>query len=721
MKAMIRKIRLPSLDGYKQHEVYNVDTFPYEYYIYNKPKLLKKWKNKKIYQYLDLVCSFDTENTTYFNEKTEKYDAFTFLWGFCIDGFLIVGRTMQEFNKFIINLHNIFNLGNKKLVIYVHNLAYDFTFIWRFMATLDPEFEVFATENRKMLTFNAYGFEFRCSYRLFNMSLAKALENEKGTIYRKAVGDFNYKKFRTPTGKDSGLTKVEWKYFCLDLIGLYDLMKNKLKNEEKTLKSIQLTSTGFVRSDLRNITIGYGTSKKTKEQLDYKRFIKKFELTPLQYTMLEYQKQGGDTHGNRSLINVLIDWINSEGVDIQSSYPTEIILSHDFEVSSYMAYGEIENEDEFYKLLKKYCCLFFIRFPYIKIKENNPFDCISVSKIINKDKEVDIIDNGRLVEGHNILLCINEIDFEVIERNYNFEGFKVSSMQVAEKGPLPKILRDGVFNYFKRKCELKLECKKHPEDENLKYLYAKYKNRINACFGMMMTNPIRPEIKLVFNPEIGDYEWKETPPDIKESLDKYYKSHKTFLHYAWGCKVTSLARRSLDNIRRAAIGKTGTAVYWDTDSCKGFNFDMNSINKFNADQRKKVIKEGYLVTIKGKEFVIGDLDIETAGNPYKKFITLGAKKYAYEDDSGLHITISGVKKKEGARELKYIERFKPDFLFKHSAGQIAYYIDEDIRNINVKGIDILTASGVALYDGTYELHAPDHWTDFTIDGGFAYG
>lgn len=716
MKALITKIRLPSLEGYKQHDVYNVDSFPYDYFIFNKPKILKKWKNKKIYEYLDIIATFDTENTSYFDRKTEKWDAFTFLWGFCIDGLIIVGRTMQEFTKFLKRIHNTFNLGNKKLVVYVHNLAYDFTFIWKFLVKLDPDFDVFATDTRKLLTFNAFGFEFRCSYRLFNMSLEKALINEKGTIYRKASGDFNYKKFRLPT---DGLTRIEWKYFCLDLIGHYDLMKNKLHNEEKNIKSIMLTSTGFVRTDLRDICLGYGHSKKTPEQKAYKKYIKKFELTPLQYTMLEHQKQGGDTHGNRAYINTLIDWCESDSGDIQSSYPAEIILSNDFATSSYMAYGEIESEKEFIKVLKKYSCLFFIRFEHIKIKPNNPFDNISVSKIINRDSNVISIDNGRLIEGENILLCINEIDYELIQRNYDYKNFKVSAMQVAEKGYLPKLLRDGVFHYFEGKCRLKLECKKHPEDENLKYLYAKFKNRINACFGMMMTNPVRPQVELKENDE-GVIEWCVTEPDIEKELKKYYSSPKTFLHYAWGCTVTSLARRSLQNMREACIGETGTAVYWDTDSCKGFDFDFESIKAFNKQQRERVINEGYLVSIEGREFVLGDIDVETANDRYKKFITLGAKKYAYEDSTGLHITIAGVKKKEGARELKHIERFRPDFLFKESAGQIAYYVDEEIREINIKNKKVLAASGVALYDGTYELHAPDHWAEFTIDGGFAY-
>lgn len=715
MKSLITKIRLKTVNGYEQHDVYNVDSFPYDYFLFKKPKVLKKWKNKQVYEYLDLICSFDTENTSYYDCEWFEWKSITYLWGFCIDGFSIVGRTMEQFVEFIKRLHNTLRLGSRKLIIYVHNLSYDFCFIWKFLKELDENFEIFATDSRKLLTFNAYGFEFRCSYKLFNMSLDQACKNEKGCKYRKAKGDLNYKKFRLPVGPTSGLTKKEWNYFILDLVALYDLIKNKLINEGCSLKDIQLTSTGFVRKDMRDNCIGYGTSKKTPEQKKYKYYFKKLNLSRQDYLMLEYCKAGGDTHGNRNHVSELMteeEYGPGESVDEQSAYPAVMLLEKEYPLTSYMAYGTIESEDEFNSLIKKYACLFFIEFNHIKIKKDNPFDCISLSKIIRKD-ETKVIndDNGRLIEGENIMLCCNQIDYKLIKRNYDFNDFKVSAMRIADKGPLPKLVRDTVFEYFKKKCELKIELKKHPHDEDIAYRYAKFKNRINSCFGLMMTNPVRDQVYIN-----DDGEWDVDRADIEEELNKYYSSHKSYLHYAWGVMVTSLARLKLDDVRRACIGDNihgeSIAVYWDTDSCKGFKFNMKQIEAYNKRQRAKVIKEGYLVTIDGKEFVIGDLEIETAKHKYKKFVTLGAKKYAYEDDEGLHITISGVKKKLGAKEMKKIKNFKPEFIFKQSAGQTAAYDDSEIHYELIEGYSILTASGVALYDSTYELHAPDHWLDY---------
>ena len=723
MKTLLSNIRVKTLTGYEKHDVYNVDTFPYEYFIFNKYKVFKKWKNKQVYEYLDIIASFDTENTSYYIPEEDTWNAFTYLWGFCIDGFLIVGRTYEQFILFIKRLANVLNLGKKRLVIYVHNLSYDFAFFSKFMMQLDPEFDLFAMDTRKLLTFTAYGIEFRCSYKLFNMSLEKACINEKGCKYIKAKGDLNYKKFRTPTGKHSGLTKKEWNYFIMDLLALYDLIKNKLDNEGRTLKDLPLTSTGFIRELMRKNCIGYGSKIKTPDQQAYIKLLNKLELSEEVYTMLTWNVAGGDTHGNRKYITMIME--NCDSGDLQSSYPAVMLLCSEFPLTSYMPYGKVKSRKEFEVILKQYACLFYINFKHIRIKENNPYDCISVSKIVNlKEAGIDIVDNGRLVEGHNVTLCLNQIDYELIKRNYDFPeeaGFRIYNLQIARKGMLPKPIRDTVLYLFKKKCELKLECKKHPSDENLKYKYNKFKNLINATFGCMLTNPVRP--KIIIN---SDGEWDVQQVNVAEELEKYYKSRKSFLHYAWGSIVTSAARKALDDMRHACTGKEGVALYWDTDSCKGFNFDFKGIEKYNERIRKQCIKNDCLVTVDGVEFVIGAIELETEGNKYKKFCTLGAKKYAYEDNDGLHITISGVKKKEGAKELGKIEHFidgiyegEKGFTFK-SAGQTVKYNDKDIHYLYLDGEKILTGSNVALYDTTYTLNAPDNWIDFSIGGELAF-
>ena len=65
---------------------------------------------------------------------------------------------------------------------------------------------------------------------------------------------------------------------------------------------------------------------------------------------------------------------------------------------------------------------------------------------------------------------------------------------------------------------------------------------------------------------------------------------------------------------------------------------------------------------------------------YNEFITLGAKKYAYDnnDGTGVHITVSGVPKSYG-KTLKSIDEFRTGLVFYPSperAKNISHYDDE---------------------------------------------
>ena len=86
-------------------------------------------------------------------------------------------------------------------------------------------------------------------------------------------------------------------------------------------------------------------------------------------------------------------------------------------------------------------------------------------------------------------------------------------------------------------------------------------------------------------------------------------------------------------------------------------------------------------------------------------LKLWAKKYVYEDEKGLHVTISGVNKKLGAKELKTIDNFVPGFVFKDAGGLTLYYNDAEqgIHQITVNGCTMTTASNIGMIDSTYEI------------------
>jgi hypothetical protein len=142
---------------------------------------------------------------------------------------------------------------------------------------------------------------------------------------------------------------------------------------------------------------------------------------------------------------------------------------------------------------------------------------------------------------------------------------------------------------------------------------------------------------------------------------------------------------------------------------------MNKLNQLN-EKTINILKENdMVVTIDGKNYYLGIAELD---GEYKKFKTMGAKKYAYIDKNDkLHITIAGVNKSKGAKELGSLEKFKEEFIFKESGGQCAKYNDEPIHTITVGGVDIETGSSIAIVPSTYKLNSCDDYlsrTNFTI-------
>ena len=276
----------------KNIPVYNSVNFPYQevYDKYKNEKLekIKKKKKKNIY---NIIISFDTESSTILAQNLSDKDySYTYLWGFDFGGYCVVGRQWEEFIIFIAKIRDMFKLNaDNKIMVWVHNLSYDFTFMYQFLRKLDPEgFKIFATDKRKVLYCFAAGFEFRCSYKLTNMSLDNWAKKEKGVTAYKLKGSIDYKEVQSPF---KTLPRRFTRYFIGDLLTTSDCIKNKLINDNRTLWTIPLTSTGYIREESR----AYCFNNDNK----YRWNVKGMTLSPEVYKIIEKALIGGDTHANR--------------------------------------------------------------------------------------------------------------------------------------------------------------------------------------------------------------------------------------------------------------------------------------------------------------------------------------------------------------------------------------------------------------------------------------
>ena len=651
---------------------YQWNEFPFDIL---KKDIVKSGKHK-IYQRHPMT--FDIETSKIPTDDEGHYQAFMYIWQVCIEGNVVFGRRWEELQEFMKNVVNAYKLSEgERVVVYVHNLSFEFQFIQDFFNFTD----VFAMASRSILTAKTAHLEFRCSYKLSNMSLAKFIENTPNTLHYKGVDDLDYATVRTP---DTPLTEVEYGYCFNDVKGLYECVMELLK--EDNIATIPLTSTGYVRRDCRN---AMNTNKNNR-----KMFLRS-RLTLLQYKLLRECFRGGNTASDRYLTNLILKIVGS--YDLSSSYPFQMI-AREYPLGKWN-YGVIPDIKTLEEYNSRYCTIARYTFKNIHLRDEKPIPYIPQSKCLALGDDREIY-NGRILHADFLTISMTNIDYDIVKEQYEYDEIAVEEFHYSRKGLLPKELRDTIMYYFEKKSELK-------GDEEHYYEYMKSKNKLNSIYGMTVTNILNTEIEY----HDGEYtEKKMTEEEMKEALDKYYKNHRSFLNYSWGVFVTAYARRELeDGLNIAGLD----TIYCDTDSVKFIGNHDREFEAYNERLNKECEEKGIrnYTEVNGKRFYMGIFDKEKG---YDEFITLGAKKYAFLQNGKLGITVSGLSKKKGAEELEKkggLRRFQRNEVFYNSGRTIAQYNSAEVHDITVNGCTFSTASNLAIVDTTYTLGITDTMLD----------
>ena len=237
--------------------------------------------------YFNSFMTFDIETTSVHKGDGETF-GFMYIWQVCVEGEVIMGRTWDEFILFMNNLKSGLQDNSDSeqplFACYVHNLAFEFQFMRNFFKITD----MFATDKRKPLKYTVDNFyEFRCSYKLTNMSLDKFLNKTPNIKFKKQDGEeFDYSIFRTPITE---LTPKELGYCYCDVKGLEEGIQFLLEHEDDTIATIPMTSTGYLRREVR---------KRIKSNIKNQYLINKTKLSPELYVLCKTALRGGNAHAN---------------------------------------------------------------------------------------------------------------------------------------------------------------------------------------------------------------------------------------------------------------------------------------------------------------------------------------------------------------------------------------------------------------------------------------
>ena len=604
--------------------------------------------------YNDIIIMADTE-TSKPHDYPQCLHNYVVAWSIAFRAYdknlvTLYGHNPLEFVDMLKSLRE--NLPGFDIYIHFHNLAYDWTFLRKFLI---QEFGKPVSQLNTKSMYPLYiqfsnGIRLKDTLALAQRSLDK-WSKDMG-VTSKATGLWMYDKVRNqcdPFNAD------EVTYIEHDVVSGVECMDATLKALKKNISSVPITATGIAR----------GESRKAggKEAHDY--FVR---LAPSEYWMQEiYQHlfHGGYTHGNRYYLGEVHPALCE---DIASSYP---FCVHMMDAPTEQFF-DVPTKDFNWQYVKDnpgYAFIFLVKVFDLDLKDRGcPMPMLSHSKCEASLNA--ILDNGRVLQAKYAEFWSNEIDFELFMKQYKFSDMQYVKPMCASKGPLPKWFRDFIYERFTAKTMLK-------GVDQVKYQIEK--GMLNAAaYGMCAQQPCKPLIEE--NYDTGEYAPNEDI-NYEEMYKKYLKNPKSFLPFIWAVYITSYAQKNLFELGECVDYEHGGIwLYSDTDSVYATKFDEEKLKAYN-EKRINIMKErGYdPVFFNGRYYNFGVAEFD---GEYSEFKMWHSKCYSCRDkETGkLKITVAGVPKKGVDTLEDDIANFMPGLIFDgKTSGKLQhthFYVDE---------------------------------------------
>lgn len=651
----------------------------YKGYEINKEWAKVYWKkqNKK------LVCkqyiALDTE--TSHNHNEDAPECWIYQWAFAFNKGLYFGRKPSELITKLKELIEFYNIDDKhKLIIFIHNLPYDFSYLCLFLQSAfgDPVNVLASEPHKPFIVGYSNGLEFRCSYKLSNDSLER-WGHKLGIAHPKMSGAIDYDVIRYQQSK---LNRDDWRYMFTDCIALDECINKQMIMYDDNIITMPFTSTGYPRRTIFREYNGTGKhDKKNKERVKFKDTA----LDKDSYIACNEEFSGGITHGNRHYKGKILQG-DIRHRDFVSHYPTQ---QHKlFPMEKLAHFTNDTTLDALAPYADEYFILCHVKLTNVRVRSKKiTLPYLQTSHVMRYHSQgIRVLDdNGRIIQFKgSTYMWLEYRELKLITEQYSIQYMDITKTYRSKLGNLPGWMVNTIDKHFKGKSDKKDALKEAEKSEEIKEIILqmsldllKDKNLLNGIFGVSATNPVRQEIELK-----GDI-WEIKPVNedtITEKLEGYYKSYKHCMRYQWGIQTTLLARLQLMEIYKI-IGPDNY-IYADTDSMFYFSTpDIEAaLDEYNAKCKQWAMDTGaYITTDKGQIITYNAFLDE--GEKITEFTFLHSKCYAYTTDDGkLHCTIAGVKaydretKTFREDELKSIDELADRKIFTKCGGTTAKYI-----------------------------------------------
>ena len=658
---------------------------------------------KKKVHYVEHLAAFDIETSSYMVEGEKR--AVVYSYALAIDDTIYHSRSADEFFSMLEKIAGEMELSlDRRLVVYVHNLAYEWQFIKRYM-TWDSAFAI-ASERRIVRAVSTMGFEFRCSYVLTNKPLA-AVGKDVGV--QKMVGDIDHNLIRNSV---TPLSDEEMGYIDNDVRILIEFERQALAQEggslEQALRSIPITKTGYVRRRMRKAALADPA---------YEELISELVLTEDTYSLARHSFQGGYTHAN----SMVMGQENGEtvAVDLASSYPSSM-LQFTYPMGTFHSLSHKFTPEDLDKCIGH--IHFFVTFVVNEAVSRYPFPYISRSKVLSITDP--FVDNGRVFSATQMVLSMTDVDWQIFRRCYDVESLEIMDVMVAPADYLPAAITDPIVAMYGDKTALK-----GVAGQEVNYRSAK--EDINGVYGSVAMDPVRTEFE--FDALGGSF--VATLPSIEDALSKHNNSRSRYLYYPWAAWVTAYSRYVLLMTMYDLIDAGVTVMYCDTDSIyhKPSPKAQVIIDRVNSEVRERLATAMHY-----RWFYASDQEVEDALAPkdikgvrhhiglfevdghYDNFKTLGAKRYAVEKGDQFKITVAGLSKGAASyiKEKGGMEAFVDGLTVPaEKSGRLTHtYSDETAHNLITDYLgntcEMKQEGYIHLEPSSYVLTVSDEYTNF---------
>lgn len=660
-----------------------------------------KKKNKKTL-FSNTFYVYDIESTKYETEDN-PFLAYSYLHGikgydfdvnmtadnideFCTDYLPI--RTNANCEQWFIDLNEQAKANNEKILIFVHNLTYEFYNAIFNMPTLhkmleDDSKRIFAMSSTKICKITLDHLEFRDSLLLFGKSL-KVCAKEVGM--QKNEENKTYNEIWTET---SSLPDWEYSYneHDLDIVAVYfskfvKMLNLKNNSVNDFIDTKILTSTGMVRYICRKIN--------DKEYLNIQRRIVKQTQDSIDKDTQKWIENEVFRGGFCKSVACNSFCINNKvhSIDFASAYPAvmctgiypkgelcdtnKYLRELDDLLKNKSTKEIVEMYWDKYKIMKPNdLFLFKCRITNVRIKRfsnKNEIGYIPIAKCSESSKA--LVLNGSVYQANSLVLSGTELDYIIYRMFYDFNldevlvekspsmnstlsTFKFVSISTfaVEKEVFKKLYKIEDYNEFNTMLNNTItdnvkfyqifnNTNETVTNDNMKHIHKicgdyllSAKGKLNAQYGIAVQHQFQQNI--IYK----DYQFH-----MEDEEQLCWNKNENYLQ---GIYVTAHTRFRLLLMTARLIIEGFDIVYFDTDSIKfkGDTDKMKSIisewNSMLLDLRTRQINK---YTNKGIDLFLsnfGNFDYEET---YDYFITHGSKRYITISNDEVHTTISGVNK-----------------------------------------------------------------------------